>query len=422
MGLVRLLARDTTLTVDQYARLWETMRYGGNSYTVSGSAGMAASGAYSGNGVVFAVTDARVKHFSEVRFKWQRLENGRPTDLWGDARLGLLERPAPGMHTGDLLACMELDVTLYGNSYWVVVDRQLVRLNPENVAIVLEDVTVDGQPVGKRVLAYTYRDTPGAEGVMFPPAQVCHYRPSPAPGGFAGQSWLSAVLPDVNADDRMTAYKEAFVKNGAVPGLVVSFDATVTQDQFDTFMAVMDRAHAGPWNAGKTLYLAGGADVKTVGSDLSQLDFRAAQGAGETRIAAAGGVPAVIVGISEGLAGSALNAGNYSQSRRRFADGTLRPLWRSAAGALETLLPPPSGSRLWYDDRDIPFLQEDVQDDAEIKSRLALTMESMIRAGYEPTTVIDAVTSGDFTKLQHTGLYSVQLQPPNTAPAVPPAA
>jgi phage portal protein BeeE len=57
------------------------------------------------------------------------------------------------------------------------------------------------------------------------------------------------------------------------------------------------------------------------------------QGAGETRIAAAAGVPPVIVGLSEGL--QAATYSNYSQARRRFADGTMRPLWRNAAVARE---------------------------------------------------------------------------------------
>ena len=99
-------------------------------------------------------------------------------------------------------------------------------------------------------------------------------------------------------------------------------------------------------------------------------------------------------------------------ARRRFADGTLRPLWRAAAEALESLLTVPRPAvRLWYDARDVEFLQEDVKDAADIKNREALTMESLVRAGFEPSTIVDAVVTGDYTKLVHSGLYSVQLQP-----------
>jgi hypothetical protein len=74
--------------------------------------------------------------------------------------------------------------------------------------------------------------------------------------------------------------------------------------------------HAGVANAYKTLYLTAGADATVVGKDLQQLDFKVVQGAGETRIAAAAGIHPVIVGLSEGLAGSSLNAGNFAAARR----------------------------------------------------------------------------------------------------------
>ena len=61
------------------------------------------------------------------------------------------------------------------------------------------------------------------------------------------------------------------------------------------------KGHEGLWNAYKTLYLGGGADAKIIGSNMQQLDFKTVQGHGETRIAAAAGVPPIIVGLSEGL-------------------------------------------------------------------------------------------------------------------------
>ena len=112
----------------------------------------------------------------------------------------------------------------------------------------------------------------------------------------------------------------------------------------------------------KTMYLAGGADVTIVGSDLKQLDFKLTQGAGETRIAAAAGVPPIIVGLSEGL--QAATYSNYGQARRRFSDLTMRPLWGNVVGSLATIVPVPGGAELWYDDRDIPFLAEDRKDEA----------------------------------------------------------
>jgi hypothetical protein len=47
-----------------------------------------ASQAYQGNGVVFAVSMARMLLFAEARFQFQRLEGGRPTAMFGDQSLG----------------------------------------------------------------------------------------------------------------------------------------------------------------------------------------------------------------------------------------------------------------------------------------------------------------------------------------------
>ena len=69
-------------------------------------------------------------------------------------------------------------------------------------------------------------------------------------------------------------------------------------------------------------------------------------------------------------------------------------------------------AELWYDDRDIPFVQQDEKAAAEVLQVKATTIEALIRAGYDPAVVADAVEAGDLTALKHTGLVSVQLQEP----------
>jgi hypothetical protein len=130
-------------------------------------------------------------------------------------------------------------------------------------------------------------------------------------------------------------------------------------------------------------------------------------------------VPPVIVGLSEGL--QAATYSNYGQARRRFADGTMHPLWQNAAGSLVPIVPAPpsdgrSAARLWYDARDVAFLREDRMDAANIQGRQATTIRTLVDAGYEPDAVVAAVQAEDYTLLKgrHTGLFSVQLQPPGT--------
>jgi len=377
------------------------------------------------NPIVAACVSCRLLVFSEARFVWQAFNAGRPGKLFGNEELSVLESPWPTATTGDLLARMEVDASFYGNSYWVRERSSfggsdvLTRLDPAKVVIV--DADVGGY--SRQLVGYAVTDATGNIVGQWDPSEVAHYRPLPDPTHpFRGRSWLDAILPDVTADTELTRYKTSFMKNSATPNLAVSLDPKVTAEQFEQFVERMDTSHKGVTNAFKTLYLGGGADVKAIGANFEQLNMKNVQGGIETRIAAAAGVPASIVGLSESMQGSSLNAGNYGAARRRFSDGTIRPLWRSAAGALQTIMPtPPRGSRLWFDDRDISFCQEDVKDAADIKQVEAQALRTLIEAGFEPDTAIEAVATGDFKALKHGGLVSVQLQPPGVAPAAPAA-
>lgn len=410
-----------TMSQSDYARQLERVAFLGTQYGVTGYEDEATEYALS-NAAVAAVVNFRVSVFSEATFKFQVWQNGRPGQLIGNPSLSILEQPWPGAGTSHLLATMEVDVSVYGNSYWIRNGDQLVRLSPEHVTIVTTDVEVEGVKVADELIGYAYQPKKSDSAVIFLPNEVAHYRLHPDPEHpFRGTSWLRAVLSDVTADSAMTGYKSSLLRNSAVPGLVLKAEPGVSEEQFVAAREALRARHTGWDKVGRTLMLGAGFDVQVVGSSMQQLDMKSLQGAGESRIAAAGGVSPVLVGFSEGLQGSSLNSGNYGSARRRFADGTVRPLWRAACTALSTLVPPPAGSRLWIDERDVSFLQEDVMDLAEIKSREALTIESFIRGGFMPDSAVDAVTSGDFSRLKHTGLYSVQLQPANSQPAAPPA-
>jgi len=84
------------------------------------------------------------------------------------------------------------------------------------------------------------------------------------------------------------------------------------------------------------------------------------------------------------------------------------------------IVPVPRNSELWYDDRDIPFLQEDLKDAAEIQNKRAQTIRTLTDAGFTAETVISAVDNDDMSLLAHSGLFSVQLQPPGTIPTQEP--
>lgn len=365
-------------------------------------------------GPVFSVMAARQMLFAEATFAWQQLRRGRPGDLFGTDELAILETPWPNGQTDTLLARMIQDVDLGGNAYIAREGTRLRRLRPDWVRIVLS--APPAEAVESDVVGYVYTPgggDPGPSSRAYLVEEIAHWAPIPDPEAqFRGMSWLGPVISEITSDKAATRHKAKFFENGATPLLAISLNEKVTPEQFRKFKAHMNEGHAGVENAYKNLFLGGGADVKVVGADLQQLDFKATQGAGETRIASAGGIHPVIVGMSEGLAGSSLNAGNFASARRLAADRTLRPLWRSACGALQTILTVPPRARLWIDTSDIAFLREDEKDAAEIQALRARTIRQLVDAGYEPESVVAAVEAGNYKLLVHSGLYSVQLQKP----------
>lgn len=405
-----------------------------------------AQSVYKGNGIVFSCTVARARVFSQARFQFQKFEGGRPTEFFGvpgpgAGGLNLLERPwQPSGTTGELLTSMEVDGSIAGNAYHCVVDsegrigrahdprdpdRFVSRMRPDWVTLILDAPSGNPYNVDARVVALAYappgmRDDP----LILLRSEFAHYSPLPDPTGrFRGMTWLTPILRDIAADNAYTTHKTAFLRNGATPNLVVKVGDDVEDDDFNAFVEQFRRDYEGAPNAYKTLFLAGGADVTPLSVDFKQLEMQAAQGSLETRIASAAGVHPAIAGLSEGLQGSTLNEGNSKAARRLFVDSTIRDLWSKAAPAMETLVPPPDKSRqrLWYDARDIPFLREDVGDEANTFLTQMQSINVGITAGYNPDDMARAAKAADVSLLigKHTGMVSVQLQPPGAVQQPP---
>jgi len=375
------------------------------------------TGLFATNAIIFACMAKRMKLFSEARPRYRRLTNGKPGDLWGDRSLDILDHPWPGGATGDLLARAILDVDLLGNFYAIRRAGVIHRLRPDWVQIVLSSADA----IDARVIGYVY--FPGGEHSGSDPEpldrdEVAHFAPYPDPTArFRGMSWLTPIVREVMADSAATSHKLKFFQNAATPNMIVKRGNPLPTQTFKEWVAEMRASSEGTQNAYRTFYMSQGADATVVGKDFQQIEFRATQGAGEVRIIAASGLHPVIVGVSESLQGSSLNSGNFNAARRLTADTFLRPDWRNFFASMETLVPPPSGSQLWYDDKDIPFLREDTKDAAEIQDIKSRSIRTLVDGGYTPETVVKAVMAEDMSLLKHSGLYSVQLQPPGTTAA-----
>ncbi len=418
---------------------WPFANIGGRTYpiqtllgerqSISDGFGGYVAGMFQANPTVFACEMARINLFKQARFMWRRMNSGRPGDLYGNPDLRILERPWPKAVTSDLLSVMLLYAD-FGGSCFVVRRSDAIRpLRPDWVTPIFGSRLTPGPAawwdVDAKLIAIAYQPggAPGGEEPqIYLAEEVALFvtTPDPLRPGGLGQPWVRSIVGDVMADSAATAHKLNFFVNGATPNMIVTVDKAYNDDQIKALRKQIDERHTGVANAYRTLILKALVEkVDVVGKDLQQLDFKAVQGAGETRVCVAAQVPAVVAGVSEGLQGSSLNSGNYAASMRRFADLWARPAWQNVAGSLEAIVPPPdSSSNLWYDDRDVPALKDDVRDAAEVQGLNATAVRTLVDGGFDPDSVIKAITSGDLRLLKgnHTGLLPVQLQKPGGEP------
>jgi phage portal protein BeeE len=416
--------QERSLTLPYPSELYNSIGFNGYRYLIDGMMSYTKdaegpSGAcwpYTSNGVGFAVVNRRADLFSQARFKWKRYGAGpKPmaADLFSDSSLAPLDNPV------DLLTRMEIDAAIAGNAYVVRDGNRFRRLNPFWCSIVSgsqrepdhPDVAWDAEPIG---LIYKPPSYPGAAEV-FLWDEVAPYAPKPDPDArWRGMSYLSPVLAEVANTNAYNRFITKYWENNATPNVAVTFPVETEKATVEAFADAFLPKHAGVERAFRTAFIGGGADLKVLGANLKDLAANDVNSDGFAKICAAAGVPPVVVTIVPGLEAASTYA-NYQTAMRAFADLTVRPLWLRAVLALGKLIPAPAGAELWYDVSQVSALQQDALDDAEVQNKKWATISLGVKDGWDPESMKQAVMTGDDAKAKHTGLLSVQMQPPGSA-------
>jgi Phage portal protein len=381
----------------------------------------------------FAAQLVRALTLSGVRFVFRNppWHPSTPRRTFGSSALAPLEKPWRNATTGDMVGRMEWHEGLAGNAY---VHRRSVPpspsaptgtrlrvLRPDWVGLLYgSDLEPDNpaHALDGELVGYVYANggfsNPSRIETLLPDV-VAHWAPIPDPENAGiGMSWITPAVREIQADRAVTEHKLMFFRQGATPNMVVKGLPTEI-GQFRDIVEELEKEHAGVANAYKTLYLSQGADATVVGANLAELDLKGVQGAGETRISELSRVHPVILGSAEGLQGSALNAGNFGMARRIYADSFVYPMLQNLAASTAPLVPVPSDAELWYDVVDMPLLREDAKDAADIVLVQAQAIRQLVDGGFNPDSAVASVVGQSLQQLQHSGLVSVQLNPPGTA-------
>ena len=366
------------------------------------------------NGVISGAVTARALLVSQLAFRWRSEIDGA---TFGNANLAPLERPGP-LTRQQLLWRVEQDICYAGNAYVRrMPDGTLRRLRPDWVSILLaSDESPDDVARGADVVpvGYLYRPAEDSPAKVLGLSEVAHLAPEPDPTAhYRGESWVSSVVREILTDLQATDHIDKYFANAATANMIVKPPENVaTKAQFDEWVEAFDSGlqGSGKW---KNIYLGGGADAQVVGASLADLDMSSLQGGLESRVSVRSRVPAVILGIREGLAGSSLNSGNYGATRRMWADGWFHGYATSLCASFERIVARPQSAELTFDPERVLFLQEDAKDAADIMAVKATALQALDSAGYQADSAVTALANGDISALigGHDGLQSVQRQP-----------
>ena len=370
--------------------------------------------------IISAAAVARALLMSQIRFQVRGVDGVRsePASLAPLKRPGALKRSA-------FLNLAEMHTSYSGTAYPVLKNGRLYLLRPDWTQVVLGSASdpveaPNGEmlpPSDAEIVGLFYQPTDGVSkgnAEMFQVGQFARHAPEPDPvWWWRGVSWVTGVLSEFALDGQVTSHQHKFFEHAATPNLVFLMEQARTPTEVAEFAKVLNETHTGPTNAHKNMFLGGGTDVKVVGSELDKLGLRDLSGAFETRVSARSRVPATILHIAEGNKGSALNSSTYGQTRREWSDLWFTPTADALCESLEDIIRIPNGELTWDPSR-VMFLQEDEKDAAEIMGLKMSAMRTGWDGGADPQSVIDAINTGELSKLKHTGNLSVQLQPPGS--------
>lgn len=261
-----------------------------------------------------------------------------------------LENPNPfysGLH---LIGAVVADLMLYGNAYVLKArtrDRRLAQLwwVP---ATMIEPKWPDNDPT-VYISHYEYRVE--GEIVDIPVKDIIHLRQGFDPVNVRkGMSDIAALYREIASDNEAANWTGSLLKNGAVPGVIISPEQGVTASA-DDLEQVKDTfiQRFGGDERGKPMVV--GAPIKTqvLSFNPQEMNLRDLRIVPEERITAMLGIPAIVVGLGAGLQRSTF--ANFAEAREAAYESFVIPMQRLIAAELQTQLIPD------FDDKPIPTLR-----------------------------------------------------------------
>lgn len=267
-----------------------------------------------------------------------------------------------------------LDYILEGNIFIYWDGAYLYHLPAANMQIVPDEK--------EYVKKYTYNRV-----TDFDPNEIIHIQDVGVTSIYRGTSRLSSSTRSINTLNKMRNFQDSFFENGAVPGIVLETDNTLSTAAKERTVQQWSLKYNAKNGARKPMIIDSGLKVKAIYDvNFKELDFDVAMNAYEVKALKAIGVPPIL------LEGG--NNANISPNLRLFYLETIIPIVKKYTSALEVFF----GFDLELITNNVSAIQPDIK---EIATYYATLVNAGIITPDEARTELRyAVKGGDADNLR----------------------
>lgn len=207
-----------------------------------------------------------------------------------------------------------------------------------------------------------------------------------------GSSMLSPVLRNGDLLNEFLDWNIALLQNGGNISGVFSTEQNLTEDEFTRGVEQIKAKYSGKNNSGKMALVSGGIKFIPTSTNPKDLDWTQGKKDSTTDICIGLGIDPIIIGLNESA-----SYNNKNEAEKGLYTKTAIPLMQDLAESLQMFLGVQEGEILTIDYSEIPCLQEDMKEKAEIISKAADMTVNEKRAvrGLEPIEGGDVVVSGN---------------------------
>jgi HK97 family phage portal protein len=278
------------------------------------------------NIIGFRCIDLIAKSVSSVPWKvYEEKSNGEADEVFNDPLYDLLYRPNPDMGWTNFMYGLTAYIPLNGNTFVRRIapttgpnrgiPKELYTMQPNLVVIETNDA---GQKTG-----FTYnKGTRFEQTFPIDPItgdcdvkQIKLFNPL---SEIWGTSITEPAAREIDTSNAGADWNKNLLDNQARPGMVLTSQNPLTDQQFDRLSQQIREEREGAANSGKSLILEGMMDAKPFGFSPAEMDFIEGSREMARRIVMAYGIPPQMMGIK----GDQTYA-NYEQARMAFWEETV---------------------------------------------------------------------------------------------------